>query len=209
MWTSLNEEWKNRNRVRKEHTSSETRWLTVPIERSCQRGTPIVQARLANDQNWAHKHLNTIQQVYRGTTHFPDVFPWLEAFLRTPARTLGELNCRVIAHLCERLEIQTQLIRSSELHTDGRKTERLVSVLNAVQATHYLANNGSASYLDPENFADANIVWRYQDYTHPTYVQRSDDRGLPFLSHLSVIDLLMNHGPESMEIIRHGRPDSP
>ena len=205
----IKREWKNRNRIRKDQTSTETRWLTVPVKRSCQRGTPIHQARLANDLEWSQTHLNAIQQVYRGTTHFAELYPWLEAQLRPPAQTLGELNCRLIVALCEFLGIHTSLVRSSELTNNGRKTDRLLSVLNAVNASHYLANNGSASYLEPQCFTDANIEWRYQDYTHPIYIQRSKNKEVPFLSHLSVIDLLMNHGPQSLEIIRKGRPISP
>lgn len=204
----IKREWKNRNKVRKERTSADTKWLTVPIERNCQRGTPIHEARLANEQNWVQNHLNTIQQVYRGTEYYTDVYPWLEALLRQPAQTLGELNGRLITQLCARLGIQTELVRSSDLDTTGRKTERLVSVLHAVQATHYLANNGSASYLEPQHFHSAHIEWGYQNYTHPRYSQHSQDQPLPFLSHLSVVDLLMNHGPASLEIIRRGRPVS-
>jgi hypothetical protein len=204
----IKREWKNRNRIRKERRGSDTRWLSVPIERACQRGTPICEARLAPEPDWRTAHLSALHQVYGAAPFFDDLYPWLQGLLAEPHATLGSLNCRLIGALCERLGIMTPRIQSSTLSATGAKTERLVSVLGAVEATDYLANNGSAAYLEPECFEEARISWAFQDYTHPHYAQRSGTTPLPFLSHLSVLDLMMNHGPHSLEILRQGRPEA-
>ena len=46
----IKREWKNRNRIRRDRTSSETKWLSVPIERASQRGTHISDAQLAREE---------------------------------------------------------------------------------------------------------------------------------------------------------------
>ncbi len=58
-------EWKTRNRIRKERTGGEAKWLTVPIARECRRGTPIAGARLGGDPAWRSRHLDAFREVYR------------------------------------------------------------------------------------------------------------------------------------------------
>jgi hypothetical protein len=48
------------------------------------------------------------------------------------------------------------------------------------------------------DFKDKNIKLYYQDYKHPNYSQLWGDEFLPYMS---VIDLLFNHGKNSLEII--------
>ena len=59
----IKREWKNRNRIRKERRGSDTRWLSVPIERACQRGTPICEARLAPEPDWRTEYGDLILAV--------------------------------------------------------------------------------------------------------------------------------------------------
>lgn len=202
----IKREWKNRNRIRKERLSADTKWLTVPIERACQRGTHIRDTRLAADGSWRRAHLDAFSHVYRRAPHFDDARRLLCEGLGARASTLADLNVRLVAGICAYLGIETPLARSSELGTTGSRTEKLVELCRRVGARSYLANNGSAAYLEPGRFADEGVILSYQDYGHPEYVQRSAGRQLPFLSHLSVLDLIANQGPRSLEIIREGRP---
>lgn len=55
--------------------------------------------------------------------------------------------------------------------------------------------------MDLGQFAEAAITVQAQAYQHPQYPQRY----APFVSHLAVIDLLFNCGPESLTILRSGR----
>ena len=56
------------------------------------------------------------------------------------------------------------------------------------------------NYLDAGRFAEAGVAVVYQDYRHPQYSQSHP----PFISHLSVVDLLFHHGRDSAAIIRSG-----
>lgn len=61
---------------------------------------------------------------------------------------------------------------------------------------------GAATYIQQDNrFAEEGIMLQYHQYTPVPYRQRY----VPFIPHLSVIDLLCNEGPRSLEIIRAGR----
>lgn len=202
----IKREWKNRNRIRKERTSSETKWLTVPIARESQRGTWMCAAKLANESEWRTQHLDSLRHVYGGSAHFQEAMALAEKGLGASAATLADLNAALLRQLCDHLGIATELRRTSELSVAGKKTEKLVAICQAAGATHYLANNGSAAYLDTNAFLEAGITCDYQDYAHPNYRQACAGEELPFLSHLSILDLIANHGPESLAILRQGRP---
>ncbi|MEO0652828.1 MAG: WbqC family protein [Planctomycetota bacterium] len=201
----IKREWKNRNRIRGTADGSEPKWLSVPIERACQRGTPIAEARLASDVDWRRRHRDAFDEVYRHAPHHALAAQLLEAGLAREARTLAELNAALLEVLCGQLGIQTPLRRTSTLAVEGAKTERLIAVCRAVGATAYLANDRSSDYLQLERFAEAGIEIEYQGYAHPEYVQRSRGRELPFLSHLSVLDLIANQGEDALSVIRAGR----
>ena len=52
-------------------------------------------------------------------------------------------------------------------------------------------------YIDDSLFTDAGIAIEYQDYDHPVYPQLHGE----FIPFLSVVDLLFNCGPKSLEIL--------
>jgi len=201
----IKREWKNRNKIRKDARSADTKWLSVPIEHTDQRGTWIRDARIA-DTPWRQQHMDGFRHVYRRTAHFADAFELLRSSLEGPQVTLGDLNVGSIATICEYLGITTALERSSTTGCEGKKTDKLLSLAKSVNATSYLANNGSAAYLDESRFLEAGIDCAYQDYQHPDYGQAHGGEELPFLSHLSILDLIANHGPDALEVLREGRP---
>jgi len=201
----IKREWKNRNKIRKDARSDRTKWLSVPIEHGDQRGTWIRDARIA-ETTWRRQHLDGFRQVYLKTPHYLEASELLRACLETPAVTLADLNVGSVTRICRYLGIATLLGRSSELGCEGRKTEKLLAIARGVDATAYLANNGSATYFEMERFENAGIGCSYQDYDHPSYTQTYADRELPFLSHLSILDLIANHGHDALAILRQGRP---
>lgn len=201
----IQREWKNRNRIRAERRSGETKWLSIPIERACRRGTPIVETRISPG-NWRHDHVEGFRHVYRTAPHFQDALDLLRGSVEAPADSLGALNERIVRETCLYLGIHRRMERSSELSQPGRKTAKLLNLCRTLDAAGYLANNGSAGYLELDRFRAAGIAPEFQDYDHPEYEQWDSGQRMPFLSHLSILDLIANHGPASLEILRAGRP---
>ena len=86
------------------------------------------------------------------------------------------------------------------------KDERLVNICCAVEATGYLSAKGSSVYIESKSpggaFHKSGIELYYHHFEHPEYPQI----GSSFLSHMSIIDLLMNCGyKHALSIIRSGR----
>ena len=78
------------------------------------------------------------------------------------------------------------------------KTERLIEICSKLNATCYVAGLGAKNYLDEKLFLNSGIKLIYENFIHQTYSQLYGN----FIDNLSVVDLLMNEGPRSQQIIR-------
>ena len=76
----------------------------------------------------------------------------------------------------------------------GRRSDLILSLCQQIGATTYYSAAGSSAYLeqDRQQFEDAGIEVKFQDWQHPVYQQR----GEAFVSHLSVVDAIANVGVE-------------
>jgi hypothetical protein len=92
-------------------------------------------------------------------------------------------------------------VLASSLPAREEPTDRLIDLCRAVGGTEYLCGEAGPAYMDLERFAQAGLAVSAQAYQHPVYRQQYT----PFVSHLSVVDLLLNCGPDSVTILRSGR----
>ncbi len=185
--------WQTRNRIR---MGAAEHWLSVPVRKTGRFGQSINEAEIA-PMPWARKHLRTLAQSYGRRPYFSTYFPAIEALLNRPWLHLGDLNVAVLRSLLEMLDIRTPIIDSRDCPMVGHKTDLLISICRAVDADHYLSNEGARAYIDEQKMADAGIQHCWQVFGHPVY-----DQGAPFLDHLSVLDLLFNVGPAAGAIVR-------
>lgn len=204
----LKRNWAVRNRVK---TIQGEVFLTVPLKKHIERDFRLFSnTPIDYDQNWVRKHLKTIAQAYAKSPFFSDVYEDLENALSVQYKTIADLNITIISLMAERLGIKTPSYRSSEIQgIDGHKDERLVKICHALGANQYLSPQGSAAYIESKKpggaFPDAGIELFYQNFEHPEYPQQ----GKSFLSHMSLVDMLMNCGfDNALNIIRSGRKEN-
>lgn len=189
-------EWQNRNRIR---TKDGWQWLTVPIiDRFPER---IDRVEINSRTDWQRKHCQALRLHYGKAPHWEPFGPELLGLLEKPWTRLAELNVSVTELICRHLALKTTRLLASSLPARDEPTDRLIDLCRAVGGTEYLAGQAGPDYMDVGRFAQAGIVMQVQTYQHPQYPQRHT----PFVSHLSVIDLLLNCGPESLGILRSGR----
>jgi hypothetical protein len=77
--------------------------------------------------------------------------------------------------------------------------ERLIGILRAVGARHYLSGPSARDYIDPAAFASAGIGLEYMAYDYPPYEQLYP----PYDAHVSILDLLFMQGPHAPASIWH------
>lgn len=197
-------EWKNRNRIRKEPYVSEARWLTVPVMRASLYGTPLLKTKIDTTRNWQKQHLRYIDAAYHNTPYISDVIELLISVFDKNHTILADLNIDLIEAICTFLRMDFKCLRVSSLSVNGKKTNKLISICEQVNADYYLANNASSAYLEVDAFKANGITVEYQNCEHPYYTQIYKNKKLEFVAYLSILDLLCNHGPLSLEILRTG-----
>lgn len=185
--------WRNRNRVK---SPTGAHWLTVPVRHSGLDRPRILDVEVDHGP-WARKHVGTIRQYYKDAPFLDRYAPELEELLQRRWERLVDLNLAVTAKLADWLGIVTPAFRSSDLHIDGERSERLLKLCRHFGATRYLSGSAAASYLDVELFGRHDIVVNWQEYVHPTYPQLHG----AFIPYLSAVDLLLNCGDESGRIV--------
>jgi len=187
--------WRNRNRIK---GCNGPIWLTVPVVQKGQFNQSLLETKVNNSAPWAKKQLRTIQFNYKSSPYFEKYYPPLEEILKCNWESLLDLDYKLTHELMKWMGITTPTYRSSELEVrDYDKTGRLVDICLQVGVSAYISGPLCKDYMDVSNFEKAGIDVLIHDYHHPEYTQRYP----PFVSHLSVLDLLFNEGPESLRIL--------
>ena len=188
-------EWQNRNRIK---GAAGPQWITVPVQHRFPQTIAAVEVR--DTEPWRRKHLRALDSNYRRAAHFEEVMAPIAAILEQPQTQLAPLNIELVRRLMQQLGIETRMVLGSEVEAREDSTLRLIDLCLQLGADTYLSGAG-ADYLDQSAFAEAGISLRFQTYRHPTYPQLYGD----FEPYMSVVDLLMNCGPDSFPIIASGR----
>ncbi len=191
-------EWQNRNRIK---TAQKWQWLTVPV---CHRfPQKITEVEINNRHKWKKKHLQALVTNYSKAPFFDNYFSAFEECFTRDWKWLSELNVFLIEHIRSFLGLQQKpTVLASRLALRDDPTDRLIDICKAVGADTYLSGQDGASYMDLDRFESSNIKAIFQKFNHPVYPQLYEE----FQSHLSVMDLLFNCGPQSLAIIRKANP---
>jgi hypothetical protein len=195
-------DWRNRNRIK---TANGLQWLTIPVEVKGLFLQAIDETRIA-DSNWAKNHISAIEIAYARAAHYHSLAPWLFELIQGIAgeSLLTTVNEYLLRALCGYLGITTPIRRCSEVLDRTalramKPTERLLAIAREVGATRYLSGPAAQTYLDLDLFTVAGIevMWMtYQGYSsHPQLWG-------PFEPHVSIVDLLLNTGPEAARYLQ-------
>ena len=184
----------NRNRIM---TTTGWTWITVPINKN-HKFLPNSQVEINNKISWRDAHWKSIHHSYANAKFFKQYESFFENLYKKEWTNLFELNFEILKRLIDILGIKIKIIKSSELNASGTSTEKLVNICKAIGADTYVSGIGGRNYIDENLFIKNNIKIEYQNYTPKFYKQRLSNS---FIPHLSIIDMLVNVGPECMKII--------
>jgi WbqC-like protein family len=188
----------NRNRI---VTPRGEQWLTVPVLSKGHHGDKTSDIRINHQVSWQRKHLKTLQSCYGKADHWDDIFPQLSGIYSRKDDQLVDFNYRLL-HLCrELLGITTPVECASRLPENGVGSERLLSLIKAVNGKTYLSGSGGQNYLDEKLFAEQGITLIYQAYQPEPYPQLS----AAFIPGMSVVDALFCLGSNTKTLLTGGR----
>ncbi len=193
---------RNRLFVNKEQVD----WYSVPIQKSISFGESLNHALINETPPWRIKMWKRIQQNYSKANYYQLIAPLIQEWLFEKTRFLAAQNISFIKLACETLGLKREFLLSSDSPSDSRKSERVAELLRSNCAGTYYCAKGSFDYMLADGlFPLDDVKVLFQDYDPKPYTQiGSKDKFIPYLS---VLDALMNIGPEqTMELIANGTP---
>lgn len=189
--------WIHRNRIRTDAREGWS-WLTVPVLTKGKFSQLIRETYIDNELPWQRKHLKATEWHYRKAPYFDTYMRFLRSVLEKKPQVLSDLTEALIRGLLDLLGIGTKTVRASELGISGKGTGYVLDLCKKTGATTYVSGVHGKDYLDESAFAAAGVKLEYQQFAHPVYGQVYADR---FVPNLAIIDLLMNEGPRSKDIL--------
>ena len=190
----LPKDWMNRNKIR---TKSGSIWLTVPVLRKGYRDLKTSEIEINNSIDWQKKHFRSISLNYKKSPYFENYIQFFEDVYSRKWKFLGELNEYMLKWFLDELGIKVNFLNANDFKFQGEKSSLILNMCKELNASTYIFGTLGKDYADVQEFEKNNIGLIFQNYNHPKYSQLYRE----FISHMSVIDLLFNHGPKSLEII--------
>lgn len=190
--------WQNRNKIK---TSKGWSYLTVPVLQKSEQ--LLSEVEIDNHQAWRRKHWGSLSGFYCKAPYFREHAGFFQKLYEAPWEKLNDINYEVLFYSLKALGIKTRIVRSSELNLRGEATDRLIGICKDLGATSYLTGAYAAEvYLESPLFEKEGIRLDFQHFECPEYAQLYPEAG--FIPELSIVDLLFNCGPQSLEILMRG-----
>jgi hypothetical protein len=190
--------FQNRNKIR--DFSGEI-WLNVPVLRKGKRSQLIKDVEINNgEERWQEKNWKRIYFSYKDAPYFSMYADYFENLYSKDWQLLVDLNLDIIQNCLKFLGINTKIIRASELGIEGQGEQLILDLCKALDPEVYISGitgiaGGGRAFED--KFLEEGIQVIYQEFHHPIYKQLHE----PFIPNMSSIDLLFNHGEDSLSII--------
>lgn len=181
-------------------------WLILPLNRaSIKEGDKIISKIEIIGGNWPEEHLRAIKLSYANSPYFQEIYDDLCNIYAKPESKLTDFNTEIIKYAFKKFDIKIPVLRTSDLINSGykikgQKTELILSMCHAVGAKTFVSGPFGKTYLDFDAFKKDNISLVFHSFDHPKYTQIHGS----FIPYMSFIDLLFNHGTDSIELL--GKP---
>lgn len=179
-------------------------WYTVPVHKSTSFMAPLNETHINESTPWRKKQWKRIEQNYGKAPFYSVIAPELQRWLLAPAASLAIQNTEFILLACRLMGLEREIRFSSDYPSSAERSQRVLELLRWCEADRYFCARGSFSYMNDDGlFPVEDIEVAFQNFVPRAYSQAGSPQ--EFFSFLSVLDALMNIGPEStLELIETG-----
>jgi len=175
--------------------ANQSKFITIPIKRKSGVQN-INQTEFVNDK-WKKKVIGTIQANYAKAPFFQENRELIFELINFKADSLAEYNIHFIETISNKLELNTEFIKSSTLNIKTKSTQRIVDIIKQVNGDIYLSGEGGDKYQEHDIYKKANITIKYNQLPKFKYTQIRTEQ---FISGLSIIDAIFNIGFENLKL---------
>lgn len=173
--------------------------LTLPVDYKL--GKKINELHFKND-TWKMDHLNKLKNYYRKAPYFKEIFPRVEAlYFSYNEIDVFPFLLRTMKFAFDMLNIDVDIIKSSDLDSTGKKGDLVLSICKAANAGVYLSGQGARNYLTEEQigqFEKNKIKLEWHCFELHSYKQ---NQKFEFVPGLACLDMFFWNGKEkSLEL---------
>lgn len=181
--------WINRNRIL---INAKPSFVTIPLQKASQN-LRICDLTIHGGIPWRNKLLRSIEFAYRRAPFFVSVFPRIENVIRNPTENLADYVLSQLKMVAEILGVKTVIVPTSRIYKNDNLSgeERIIDICQKESADVYLNLENGLSLYTSETFNDSSLKLEFLKFNPEPYSQRSGR----FVTHLSIIDVLMELGP--------------
>lgn len=154
--------------------------LSIPTVKPDTLKCPMKDIRISDHGNWRHLHWNAIESAYNHTPFFEYYKDDFRPFYEKKYEYLIDFNEELCHLVCSLVDIQSDMVRTSEYHTEFMPDE-----------------DDFRERIHPKKDFTLEDI----EFSPQAYYQVFQER-LGFLPNLSIIDLLFNMGPESLLVLQ-------
>jgi hypothetical protein len=152
--------------------------LIVPVVKGRGRKIKIRDLRISYDTGWQRNHWRTIFSAYNSSPFFEFYMDDIQPLFEKPYKFLFDFNLEILENLCNFLELETNLVFTKDFDQVPEGT------LNFREA-----------FSPKKHIAEKDSQFKPQPYTQVFHEK------FGFVPNLSILDLLFNEGPNSLNIL--------
>lgn len=181
----INKGWINRNRIL---LNNAPHLFTLPLVKASQNRL-ICDIEILHDERFVARFLSQLQHTYSKQPAYTEVRALISSILTLPYGNLADYLAQSLRIICNYLGIEVEMIRSSSLVKDAelKGVARILTICEQMGATQYVNAIGGRELYSHHDFLQRDIDLSFLKTAEITYTQL----GGPFITDLSIIDLLM------------------
>ncbi|MBO6496913.1 MAG: WbqC family protein [Roseivirga sp.] len=181
--------WFSRNRIA---INDRANLFSIPLKRDSDY--LHVNDRFLSDSSSKSiaKILRRIENSYRHADYYSEIFPVVKSVFNCQNTNLFDYIQHSVVVWKNLLNINTPLIRSSELEIDHslKAQNKVIAICKHLNASTYINPIGGTPLYDRKHFSEHGLNIKFLEMNPLKYNQQNER----FISSLSVIDVLMHNG---------------
>lgn len=149
-----------------------------------------VKDRYLADAFDRQKLIRQFEGAYKKAPYFEENFSFIQEIIECDENNLFDYILNSVAKICAFLDIQTPIIKSSDIHSghDNEKgQDKVINICKALNATHYINPIGGLDMYDKALFDMVNIDLKFMK----AHALEYDCYGQPSIPHMSILDVMM------------------
>jgi hypothetical protein len=176
--------WINRNRI---IVNGKVDYITIPTQSSSD--FELIDNKLISNTFKRKSLLRKIELNYRKAPNFNDVFPVILEILNYKNSNLFEFLHNSINKVCQYLELETKILKSSETGYDQNlsKSKMVIDICKRLQGKTYINSQGGFDLYNTLDFSENGILLLFSKQASFSYSNSMGETN----SSLSILDTLM------------------